>query len=59
MKIFPIPPEAEDVDAEIDENGGIANDNQNATNGENQEMDVNQPEHHPNGRENIIHDPNG
>jgi hypothetical protein len=37
------PPEAEDAEAEIDENGGDANDNQNAANGENQKMDANQP----------------
>jgi hypothetical protein len=53
------PPEAEDAEAEIDENGGDANDNQNAANGENQKMDANQPEHHPIGTEHVIHDPNG
>jgi hypothetical protein len=54
-----LPPKAEDAEAEIDENGGDANDNQNAANGENQEKDANQPEHHPIGTENVIHDPNG
>jgi hypothetical protein len=53
------PSEAEDAEAEIDENGGDADDNQNTANGENQEIDANQPEHHPIGTENIIHDPNG